>query len=226
MESLRDQTPESGKFGVERPRLTLVPRPTTYAYRVKPLIDRALGVLLFGMVSPILLTVMLLARLFIGTPVIYRQTRIGLGGKPFELYKLRTMIPDRRRAEISSYDGPERRQSHKSPEDPRVLPLGSVLRALRLDELPQLLNVVRGDMSLVGPRPELPDIVAGYEDWQHDRHTVKPGLTGLWQVSAPEGKLMHECTDLDLQYIEQMSFATDLGILVRTPTAMIRRHGF
>ncbi|HET9260478.1 MAG TPA: sugar transferase, partial [Acidimicrobiia bacterium] len=91
---------------------------------------------------------------------------------------------------------------------------------------PQLWNVVRGDMSLVGPRPELPEIVANYEEWQHRRHDVMPGLTGLWQVSARNGKPMHECTDVDLRYIEEMSFATDVAILFRTPAAMFHRRGF
>jgi lipopolysaccharide/colanic/teichoic acid biosynthesis glycosyltransferase len=135
------------------------------------------------------------------------------------------MIPDRRSGG-GTYIGPERRQTHKSPEDPRVTPIGRLLRAVRFDELPQLWNVIKGDMSLVGPRPELPEIVANYEPWQHRRHSVKPGLTGLWQVSHHNGKPMHECTDVDLEYIVQIGIASDISILLKTPAAMFHRRGF
>lgn len=205
--------------------LQLVARPDFYRRVIKPSFDRIVGTILLIACSPLLLVSMGLARIFIGSPVIYRQTRVGLGGRTFELYKIRTMIPDRRRDD-SDYTGPDRRQTHKSEDDPRVLPLGKAFRAIRLDELPQLWNVVRGDMSLVGPRPELPEIVADYEGWQHRRHEVNPGLTGLWQVSARNGTPMHQCTDVDLQYIEEMSLTTDLAILLRTPAAMFRRRGY
>jgi lipopolysaccharide/colanic/teichoic acid biosynthesis glycosyltransferase len=196
-----------------------------YQTFVKPLIDIGSATILLIVLAPLLLVAAALVRVFIGSPVLFRQTRIGKGGEPFELLKLRTMIPDRRQTAVE-YDGPERRQAHKSPDDPRVLPVGAVLRAVRLDELPQLWNVIRGDMSMVGPRPELPEIVSSYQDWQHHRHVVKPGLTGLWQVSAPDGRLMHECTELDLEYIEEMGLGTDFSIMLRTPAAMLRRRGF
>jgi len=205
--------------------LTLATQPRFYRYAVKPTMDRIVGAILLFISLPILVVTMGLTRVFVGKPVLYRQTRIGLGGRKFELYKVRTMIPDRRQRGME-YLGSERRKSHKSKNDPRVLPFGKWLRTVRLDELPQLWNVVRGDMSLVGPRPELPEIVAGYEDWQHRRHDVTPGLTGLWQVSARNDKLMHECIDIDLQYIEKMSFTTDLMILIRTPAAIFRRRGY
>jgi lipopolysaccharide/colanic/teichoic acid biosynthesis glycosyltransferase len=209
-----------------RPDLRVVHRPGVYETRVKPVIDIVLGMTLLVITAPLLISCMAMVRLFMGKPVVYRQTRVGLGGETFQLLKLRTMIPDRRSGNRPDYDGPERRQTHKSPHDPRVSRLGAALRAVRLDELPQLWNVVRGDMSLVGPRPELPEIVEQYEGWQHARHVVKPGLTGLWQVSAPKDKLMHECTDLDLAYIEDFGFLNDLKIIARTPKAMLRRHGF
>jgi lipopolysaccharide/colanic/teichoic acid biosynthesis glycosyltransferase len=209
-----------------RPDLRVVHRPGVYETRVKPVIDIVLGMTLLVITAPLLISCMAMVRLFMGKPVVYRQTRVGLGGETFQVLKLRTMIPDRRSGDRAGYDGLERRHTHKSPNDPRVSRLGAALRAVRLDELPQLWNVVRGDMSLVGPRPELPDIVEHYEGWQHARHVVKPGLTGLWQVSAPKGKLMHECTELDLEYIEDFGFLTDLKIIARTPKAMLRRHGF
>ncbi|MFP3882623.1 MAG: sugar transferase [Actinomycetota bacterium] len=223
-------SPARGEWQSDRgtshgPHLELVVRPDLYQRAIKPIFDRVIGSILLIVSSPLLLVSIGLARIFIGKPVIYRQPRVGLGGRTFELYKIRTMIPDRR-TDDTDYTGPERRKTHKSEDDPRVLPLGKAFRATRLDELPQLWNVVRGDMSLVGPRPELPEIVAGYEDWQHRRHEVTPGLTGLWQVSAFNGKPMHQCTDIDLKYIEEMSFATDLSILLRTPAAMLRRKGY
>jgi lipopolysaccharide/colanic/teichoic acid biosynthesis glycosyltransferase len=100
--------------------------------------------------------------------------------------------------------------------------VGRLLRKLSLDELPQLFNVLRGEMSLVGPRPELPHIVANYEPWLHQRHLVKPGMTGLWQVSQRQpGVLMHETGEADIEYVRRISLRTDLGILLRTVPAML-----
>lgn len=210
---------------IDPPRLKLLGQSDFYRDVVKPIFDRVLALILLILSSPILLVSAALARVFIGSPVIYRQTRIGLGGQPFDLYKLRTMIPDRRESQVD-FGGRDRRKTHKSEDDPRVLPLGKFFRATRLDELPQLWNIIKGEMSLVGPRPELPEIVAEYEDWQHRRHDVRPGLTGLWQVSARNGKPMHECTDVDLEYVAEMSMGTDLVILIRTPVAMFYRRGY
>jgi lipopolysaccharide/colanic/teichoic acid biosynthesis glycosyltransferase len=203
----------------------LLPRPSFYRNHLKPVLDRVIGLLLMIILSPIILVSIALVALSVGTPVIYTQDRVGLDGRPFKLYKLRTMIPDRRSG-LGDYIGPERRQTHKSRQDPRVTAIGRLLRAVRFDELPQLWNVWQGDMSLVGPRPELPEIVANYHQWQHRRHTVKPGLTGLWQVSHHNGKPMHECTEVDLEYIATMSFASDFSILLRTPAAMFHRRGY
>jgi lipopolysaccharide/colanic/teichoic acid biosynthesis glycosyltransferase len=142
------------------------------------------------------------------------------------MYKFRTMAPDRRH-EAASYDEPERRKTHKHPDDPRLTPLGRFLRKWSLDELPQLWNVVRGEMSLVGPRPEMLGIVDTYDHWQHARHAVKPGLTGLWQVSARGDGPMHENTHLDLAYVRQVRFGSDCKILFMTIPALLgRQRGF
>jgi lipopolysaccharide/colanic/teichoic acid biosynthesis glycosyltransferase len=197
-----------------------------YTRLFKPVLDRIVGLALFILFLPIIAFAAIAIRIKIGAPIFYTQNRIGVDGSTFNLYKLRTMIPDRRQSS-GEFEGPERRLTHKSPEDPRVLPLGKTLRSWRLDELPQFWNVVNGDMSLVGPRPELPEIVAEYEDWQHQRHAVKPGVTGPWQISERNGKLMHECTDADIEYINRMRFGTDVSILVRTPMAMFGgRRGY
>lgn len=212
---------------VERTHLHEVKYRRRGAYErfVKPVLDVTLASLLLIMFGPLMAVLAVLVRWRVGAPVIYEQYRVGLGGRQFRIYKFRTMIPDRRQ-EDREFDGPERRVIHKSPDDPRVVPFGRLLRRLSLDELPQLWNVVKGDMSLVGPRPEMPEIVAEYEDWQHDRHTVKPGVTCLWQISKRE-ELLKDSTAMDLEYIESISFATDMKILLATPAAAIfKKNGF
>jgi lipopolysaccharide/colanic/teichoic acid biosynthesis glycosyltransferase len=166
---------------------------------------------------------MVAVRLAIGPGVIYRQARVGRGGRPFVIFKLRTMTHDRRQVDIRVPD--DRRVSHKRDDDPRHTSLGRFLRRTSLDELPQLINVIRGDMSLVGPRPELVGVVRRYEDWQHTRHVVRPGITGLWQVSHRDKGLMCENSRVDLDYIRTLSLLTDLKILARTPLAAIKRTG-
>jgi lipopolysaccharide/colanic/teichoic acid biosynthesis glycosyltransferase len=201
------------------------PPSSAYIRVVKPAIDRAAGVLLLLLALPVLCAVALAVRVDLGTGVVFTQDRVGQGGMPFRIYKFRTMRPSRRR-EHRPFEGEDRRQTHKHPDDPRLSALGRLLRRLSLDELPQLINVVKGDMSLVGPRPELVEIVDCYEPWQHRRHCVKPGVTGLWQVSARE-RPMHEATDVDLEYVDSISFLTDLRILVRTlPAALGRKKGW
>jgi lipopolysaccharide/colanic/teichoic acid biosynthesis glycosyltransferase len=198
------------------------PSPPTGAYPTlfKPVLDRLLGFVLLVVFSPVIAASALAILLTMGRPVFYSQERVGLHGRVFRFYKLRTMIPDRRTSPLE-YIGEERRHTHKSHDDPRVTRIGKLLRATRLDELPQFLNVVKGDMSMVGPRPELTEIVNRYQPWQHHRHIVKPGVTGPWQVSDHNGDLMFEHTQIDLAYLDQIGFLHDLGILARTPMAML-----
>ena len=153
-------------------------------------------------------------------PIFFKQKRVGVDGREFTVYKLRTMLPDRRRNAIA-FDGDDRRVNHKSPDDPRHVPLGRFLRKWSLDEIPQFWNVALGHMSLVGPRPELPHIVAKYEDWQHRRHEVKPGVTGLWQVSERGDVPMHEATDVDIEYVDSVSLKADLRIMLLTVPAAL-----
>ncbi len=116
-------------------------------------------------------------------------------------------------------------RSRKARNDPRVTRVGRFLRRTSLDELPQLFNVLRGDMSLVGPRPELPEIVATYEAWQHDRHRVLPGLSGWWQIHGRSDKPMHQHTELDIYYVSHVSFLLDVYILLRTLVVVIAGRG-
>jgi lipopolysaccharide/colanic/teichoic acid biosynthesis glycosyltransferase len=162
-------------------------------------------------------------RMSLGSPVLFRQLRVGRNDRLFDVYKFRTMGQDRRRdhAPVPA----DRRQTHKSDADPRHTGVGRFLRKWSLDELPQLWNVVRGDMSLVGPRPELVEIVSRYEPWQDQRHLVKPGLTGLWQISSRGEGMMHLHVDIDLAYIEALGPWTDCKILAMTLPATLRRRG-
>ncbi|MGZ4712639.1 MAG: sugar transferase [Acidimicrobiia bacterium] len=194
-----------------------------YARIGKPVFDRVVGLVLFAVALPLTGLVALAVWASVGRPVLFRQPRIGRGGRFFTVLKFRTMRPDRRRDRRPVHV--ERRTIHKSDRDPRHTRLGRRLRGWSLDELPQLWNVVRGDMSLVGPRPELVEVVERYEPWQHQRHLVKPGLTGLWQVSRRGEGLMYLYTDLDLEYIATMSFRGDLAILGRTLPAALSRSG-
>ena len=193
-----------------------------YARVVKPVVDRILGVVALTLASPILFAVALGIRVTMGRGVLFRQPRVGRDGRVFDVMKFRTMSHDRRGDE-TTYVGPERRYNHKSIDDPRHTPFGRFLRKWSLDEFPQFLNVVRGDMSMVGPRPELVSVVEKYQPWQHDRHQVRPGITGIWQVSERNDVPLHEATHLDIEYIETVSLLTDMRIMARTLPAMLGR---
>jgi lipopolysaccharide/colanic/teichoic acid biosynthesis glycosyltransferase len=159
-------------------------------------------------------------------PVLFSQTRVGRYGKTFRMVKFRSMRPDRRKRNIGPPTGViERRRVHKSLHDPRITRVGRILRRTCLDEVPQLVNVLRGEMSLVGPRPELPEIVARYQPWQHARHAVLPGITGWWQVNRDGTRLMHESTEMDLYYLAHASLALDVVILLRTVRMVLRGVG-
>ncbi|MBI3966097.1 MAG: sugar transferase, partial [Chloroflexi bacterium] len=169
--------------------------------------DMAVAGLALLVLAPVMLLIAIAIRLESEGPVLFRQERIGLGGKSFTMYKFRSMRADRRsggerRTKNRSGD---RRRTHKSVHDPRVTVTGKFIRRTSLDELPQLWNVLRGDMSLIGPRPELPKIVARYAPWQHYRHVVRPGITGWWQVNGRSDRPLHENTEIDLYYIEHLS---------------------
>jgi lipopolysaccharide/colanic/teichoic acid biosynthesis glycosyltransferase len=214
--------------------------PTRPGYRLaKRALDLAGAGIGLVVTSPVMLGVALAIRTQSKGPVLFRQQRIGLGGRPFKLYKFRTMhatadedahrryvrtlIRGEAPADPASAEGPIATDEATNgatwvpiETDPRVTGVGRLLRRTHLDELPQLLNVLRGEMSLVGPRPPIPYEVELYEPWHLRRLSVLPGLTGLWQVRA-WGKLsFDEGVALDLEYIEQRSFMGDIGIILRT----------
>jgi exopolysaccharide biosynthesis polyprenyl glycosylphosphotransferase len=190
---------------------------------VKTVFDRvgALALLLATAVPVLLLAA--LVRLTSPGPAFFHQTRVGRDGREFRIWKLRTM---RRDADVVAVDGNDADGLlFKLRADPRVTPLGRVLRRWSLDEVPQLVNVLFGSMSLVGPRPPLTSEVAQYGGDVRRRLLVKPGLTGLWQVSGRSDLPWDEAVQLDLQYVENWSLSLDITILARTAVAVLRRHG-
>lgn len=197
-------------------------------FRLYPLVKRAGDLVVAGVAVVGFSPIFALAALAIWCEsrgsVIFWQARVGKDGTLFTMYKFRTMIPDRRAMRVP-YRGSERRVRHKTKSDPRVTRVGKILRRTSIDELPQLFNVLRGEMSLIGPRPELPQIVERYAPWQHLRHRVKPGMTGWWQVQGRSDLPMHEHTELDVYYVTHQSFALDMMILFRTFRAVLRRSG-
>jgi lipopolysaccharide/colanic/teichoic acid biosynthesis glycosyltransferase len=218
---------EPAEADAKAPALSITRRPTAYERFVKPAIDKALALTLLVVLSPIMAVVAVLVKFSLGSPVLLRQKRVGRNGQVFELHKFRTMHADRRSEEVVvEFDGSDRRRTHKHPDDPRLTLVGRTLRKWSLDELPQLLDVLSGKLSIVGPRPELVGIVNKYEPWQHARHAVKPGLTGLWQVTARGEGEMHEHTDLDIEYIQNLSFRNDMNIMLRTLPAILAHKGY
>jgi lipopolysaccharide/colanic/teichoic acid biosynthesis glycosyltransferase len=181
-------------------------------YRGKRALDLVLTVPALTLSLPVQALVALLVRRRLGSPVIFRQQRPGLDGRPFELRKFRTMRPFA--PELGWND-----------DTSRLTPFGRCLRATSLDELPTLWNVVRGEMSLVGPRPLLMQYLERYTPEQARRHDVRPGLTGLAQVSGRNALTWEQKFDLDLEYVQRQSLALDLRIIGRTITSVLRREG-
>lgn len=193
---------------------------------LKRLFDIAASLLLLLLLSPIMLLIALLIKLETPGPIFFLQERIGEHGRRFKMIKFRSMYQDadKRWREVARRDATGA-LIHKHTDDPRVTRVGRKLRRTSLDELPQLLNVLRGEMSLVGPRPEMPYIAAEYEPWQWQRFRVPPGITGWWQVNGRSGKPMHLHTEDDLYYIQNYSFWLDLRILLKTVTVVLSGHG-
>jgi exopolysaccharide biosynthesis polyprenyl glycosylphosphotransferase len=192
------------------------------------LVDISLSVLLIVLGSPLWLCIALAIRLSSPGEIIYKQTRIGLNGRPFKVYKFRSMYKNADQVLAALWAKNEAQGPlFKMKEDPRITPVGKFLRRTSFDEFPQLINVIKGDMSLVGPRPPLPHEVAQYEEWQKGRLAIKPGMTGLWQVRGRSDISFDEGVLMDLYYIENWSLRLYFQILLRTiPVVLLSRGAY
>jgi exopolysaccharide biosynthesis polyprenyl glycosylphosphotransferase len=183
---------------------------------LKRVFDFSAAVLALVVLAPVLLIIALLIKLTSPGPVVYRQLRCGLNGRKFMFYKFRSMVEDAERMKANLEHLSQRDIAFKLARDPRVTPVGRWLRKFSLDELPQLYNVLRGDMSIVGPRPPLPEEVERYERWQRRRLRMRPGLTCLWAVSGRDHIDFNSWMRLDISYIENWSLKLDWSIILRT----------
>lgn len=196
--------------------------------------DVAVALLVLVLLSPLLLGLALAIRLGSPGPALFRQRRIGYGQREFTLFKFRSMRSDadprgHREYVTALINGQQanggRKDLYKLAVDDRITPVGRWIRKWSLDELPQLLNVITGDMALVGPRPAIAYEVEEYPSWYLKRFAVKPGLTGLWQVSGRNERTYEEMVRLDIEYAERRSLLLDFSILARTPLTVVARRG-
>jgi lipopolysaccharide/colanic/teichoic acid biosynthesis glycosyltransferase len=203
---------------------------------LRRLFDVAVALALILLLSPLLIGVALAVRLDSRGPALFRQRRVGYLEREFTLFKFRSMRTDADPQSHQEYvtalikgegadGGGGRENLYKLAVDNRITPVGRWIRRWSLDELPQLFNVVRGDMTLVGPRPAIPYEVAEYPSWYRERFSVKPGLTGYWQVSGRSERTYEEMVRLDIEYAKRRSLGLDLSILVKTPWVVLSRKG-
>ena len=224
-----------GGLGWARRRALLAIALRRAAWRLRvgwsPRLKRSLDLLgaaaLVVLASPVLGLAALAIKLEDGGPILFRQVRIGKHGRPFVIYKFRSMVPNAEALKAQLLARNEMRDGilFKIRHDPRITRVGRILRKLSLDELPQLFNVLRGDMSLVGPRPPVPSEVALYDAAHRRRLGATPGITCLWQVSGRNNIDFHGQVRLDVQYIERQSLGLDLSILLRTIPAVLSGKG-
>jgi exopolysaccharide biosynthesis polyprenyl glycosylphosphotransferase len=193
---------------------------------LKRVFDVAASLLLLLVLSPLMILIAILIKLESPGPVFFFQERIGEHGRHFKMIKFRSMYQDadRRWKEVAQRDEAGN-LIHKQRNDPRITAIGRKIRRTSLDELPQLFNVLRGEMSLVGPRPEMPYVAREYQPWQWQRFRVPPGMTGWWQINGRSEKPMHLNTEEDLYYIQNYSFWLDLSILLKTVFVVLRGQG-
>ena len=194
---------------------------------VKRSLDVVMSAVALIVFAPIIGLVALAIKLDSKGDMLFKQDRIGEGGRIFKIYKFRSMVVGAPKVQpsVNAYDE-DGNLIHKQKSDPRVTRVGRIIRKTSLDELPQLFNILKGDMSLVGPRPEMPWMVEEhYQEWQHARFSVPQGLTGWWQINGRSDKPMHLYTHEDLEYIRNYSIWFDLYIIMKTPWVVIRGKG-
>ncbi|QNL92999.1 sugar transferase [Lactococcus lactis] len=195
--------------------------------KIKRFFDICFSMILIIILIPLWIVIIVVMKIedFNG-PIVYKQERIGLAGSKFIMYKFRSMVVDAdslkcELEQVNEQSGP----IFKIKKDPRITKVGSILRKTSLDEFPQLLNIIRGEMSLIGPRPALPSEVEKYSDYQKKRLSVKPGCTGLWQVSGRSNLNFDQMLQLDLEYIENYGALTDIKIFFKTFKIILTREG-
>ena len=195
-------------------------------FALKRTFDLIGATLLLVVLSPLLLAILIAVRVSSRGPMLYRSRRRGIGQRPFECLKFRTMHSDAEQRQADVEDLNEATGAlFKIRDDPRLTPVGRLLRRFSLDELPQLVNVLRGEMSLVGPRPLPERDYDMLDDWHRKRYLVLPGITGLWQVSGRSELDFDDLVHLDFIYLEHWSLALDLSILLKTVPAVLTRRG-
>jgi len=196
----------------------------------KQIFDKVFAVFFIILTLPLFFLIAALVKLTSRGPVFYKQERLGYRGKPFRILKFRTMVVDAERV-LEDYlrQNPQLREEYekyfKLKKDPRITPLGRILRKTSLDELPQLFNILLGNMSVVGPRPIIQEEVVKYGENAEKLFSVKPGLTGLWQVSGRADLTYDERVKLDMEYIERQNFFLDLFIILKTVPVIFKGHG-
>lgn len=227
MDNLRGQLTEGKKEKRSIESLTVSVAPGRLVYRVaKRVIDTVCAFVFLLVFSPLFFLIALSIKLDSKGPVIFKQIRVGKGGKTFMFYKFRSMCVEAEESRnkilhLNEVSGP----IFKIRDDPRVTRVGKFLRKYSLDELPQFINVLKGDMSFVGPRPPLPCEVAEYEEWHLQRLSVIPGITCLWQISGRSKLSFEDWVRLDLDYIESSSLLFDFQILLKTVPAVLTGEG-
>ena len=231
----------NGTFAVSAPRL-FIPADTTRYYgnqgRLKRLLDFFVSASALLLVSPLFLLFAIMIKRSSPGPVLFVQERLGRDGRPFKFYKFRSMVHNsddtiHRQFAAMFINGDEGgcaasnsgEKVFKLKRDPRITPIGAFLRRTSLDELPQLLNILKGDMSLVGPRPPIAYEIENYQPWHMERLKAVPGLTGLWQVSGRSSVSFDEMVRLDIRYINEWSLWLDLAIIAKTFPVVLRGTG-
>lgn len=204
-------------------------------FPLKRLLDITISFILLFLCAPLMVLIALAIKIQSPGPIIYKQIRIGKNGRPFPMFKFRSMYERNNTAVHKKYAqrlirenlSPQDIGSHslKMNGDKRITPVGQIIRSLSLDELPQFFNVLRGEMSIVGPRPPMPYEYELFTDWHKKRQAVLPGITGLWQVTARNHVSFDEMVRLDLFYIDHMGLLFDLDIMLRTPFVMLQGKG-
>ena len=202
------------------------PALSPYQRLFKRAFDIVTSAFILFMILPVMAVIAIAIKMDSSGPVFFRQLRVGENGRMFKMYKFRSMVVNAEALQSKVNQKDENGNIiHKTRNDPRVTRIGRILRKTSLDELPQFINVIKGEMSLVGPRPELPWLVEKYEPWQRQRFAVPQGITGWWQVNGRSDKPCHLNTDQDLYYIENYSFWLDIRILIKTVPALLKGKG-